>query len=198
MLKFSSTVARQGISRVPRHLLARKSSIATKLLHTSSKPARWTRPALYNTLSPPTLRNEFHSAVAAQVIKPFLLADIGEGITECEVVQWFVEPGTDVLEFDKICEVQSDKASVEITSRYSGVIKKLHYQANDMARVGQPLVDIDVDEGDAMAVEGDKPPQSEPVPTTPPTSTPESPQPVTPSTPPSKDASILSLATPAV
>ncbi|KAG2185606.1 hypothetical protein INT44_002399, partial [Umbelopsis vinacea] len=183
-----------GISRVPRHLLARKSSLATTLLHTSSKPARWTRSSSYNTPSFPALRNGFHSSVAAQVIKPFLLADIGEGITECEVVQWFVEPGADVLEFDKICEVQSDKASVEITSRYSGVIKKLHYQANDMARVGQPLVDIDVDEGDA--VEGDKPSPSEPVLATPPT--PESPQPVTSSAPPSKDASILSLATPAV
>lgn len=43
-----------------------------------------------------------------------------------------------------MCEVQSDKASVEITSRFGGVIKKLHYEAGDMAKVGKPLLDIDI------------------------------------------------------
>lgn len=47
-------------------------------------------------------------------------------------------------EWDKLCEVQSDKASVEITSRFSGVIKKLHYDAGDMAQVGKPLLNIDI------------------------------------------------------
>lgn len=40
--------------------------------------------------------------------------------------------------------MQSDKASVEITSRFAGVIKKLHYEAGEMAKVGQPLMDIDI------------------------------------------------------
>lgn len=47
-------------------------------------------------------------------------------------------------QFDKICEVQSDKASVEITSPFDGVIKKLHYEPDDMAITGKPLVDIDI------------------------------------------------------
>jgi 2-oxoisovalerate dehydrogenase E2 component (dihydrolipoyl transacylase) len=46
---------------------------------------------------------------------PFLLADIGEGIAEVEVLQWFVQPSNDVKQFDKVCEVQSDKATVEIS-----------------------------------------------------------------------------------
>lgn len=77
-------------------------------------------------------------------MKPVLLADIGEGIVECEIIQWFVEPEARVEEFSPLCEVQSDKASVEITSRFSGVVKKLYYDAGDMAKVGKPFVDIDI------------------------------------------------------
>ncbi|KIM96134.1 hypothetical protein OIDMADRAFT_59208 [Oidiodendron maius Zn] len=71
---------------------------------------------------------------------------IALGITECQILSWSVKPGDRVRQFDKICEVQSDKASVEITSRFDGVIKKLHYKIDDMAKVGKPLVDIDVDD----------------------------------------------------
>lgn len=109
----------------------------------------------------------FHSSQRRQTVKPVLLADIGEGtstqspcfrpefvvgqlnrwlgIVECEIIQWFVEPGARVEEFSKLCEVQSDKASVEITSRFSGVVKKLYYDAGEMARVGKPFVDIDIE-----------------------------------------------------
>lgn len=66
------------------------------------------------------------------------------GIVECEIIQWFVEPEARVEEFSPLCEVQSDKASVEITSRFSGVVKKLYYDAGDMAKVGKPFVDIDI------------------------------------------------------
>lgn len=48
-------------------------------------------------------------------------------------------------QFDSICEVQSDKASVTITSRYDGIIRKLHYNVDDIAYVGKPLVDIEID-----------------------------------------------------
>ncbi|RFU28943.1 hypothetical protein B7463_g7389, partial [Scytalidium lignicola] len=77
-----------------------------------------------------------------------MLADIGEGITECQIMEWFVKPGDRVEQFDKICEVQSDKASVEITSRFDGVIKTLHYDTDDMAIVGKPLIDIDIHEAE--------------------------------------------------
>ncbi|KAF2189691.1 hypothetical protein K469DRAFT_625559 [Zopfia rhizophila CBS 207.26] len=89
-------------------------------------------------------RRQFHSSPSLKVVKPYLLADIGEGITECQVIQWFVKPGARVEQFDPICEVQSDKASVEITSRFDGVITKLYYEPDDMAKVGKPLVDIDI------------------------------------------------------
>ncbi|KAI9486700.1 MAG: hypothetical protein EXX96DRAFT_550173 [Benjaminiella poitrasii] len=92
-------------------------------------------------------RRSFHHALnPLGIVKPFLLADIGEGIRECEIIQWYVKPGSTVEEFDRICEVQSDKASVEITSRYAGNIVRLHYGENEMAKVGHPLVDIETNE----------------------------------------------------
>lgn len=77
---------------------------------------------------------------------PFRLADIGEGISEVQIIQWYVKEGTQIKQFEKIAEVQSDKATVEITSRYDGIVKKLHYGVNDMAKVGEPLIDIETDE----------------------------------------------------
>ncbi|SPC64350.1 related to lipoamide acyltransferase component of branched-chain alpha-keto acid dehydrogenase complex, mitochondrial precursor [Ustilago sp. UG-2017b] len=90
----------------------------------------------------------------ATEIKSYLLADVGEGITECEIIKWFVQPGAVVQEFDPICEVQSDKASVEITSRYAGKIKRLMYKEGDVAKVGHALCEIEMEsEGAAEEVE---------------------------------------------
>lgn len=58
----------------------------------------------------------------------------------------FVKPGDRVSQFDNICEVQSDKASVTITSRYDGFIRKLHYKVDEIAFIGNPLVDIELNE----------------------------------------------------
>ncbi len=65
----------------------------------------------------------------------FKLADIGEGITEVELVQWFIQEGQKIKQFDKVAEVMSDKANVEITSRYDGVVTKLHYPKGGIAFV---------------------------------------------------------------
>ncbi|KAL3790954.1 hypothetical protein HJC23_004936 [Cyclotella cryptica] len=99
-----------------------------------------------------TLSHRFQSAIATTIpsddasdvsstntLTPFLLADIGEGITEVELLQWYISPGSTVHQFDRVCQVQSDKASVEITSRYDGVVKELCAEVGGVVRVGQPL-----------------------------------------------------------
>ena len=66
---------------------------------------------------------------------------------EVQITQWYVEEGAPIEEWGNICEVQSDKASVDISSKYTGVLKKIHFQRDQVAQVGDALFDIEV-EGD--------------------------------------------------
>lgn len=75
-------------------------------------------------------------------IIPFKLADIGEGITEVRILDVKVKPGAVLNQFDHICEVQSDKATVDITSPYAGNVINVHVKAGETATVGQPLLDL--------------------------------------------------------
>ncbi|EDL82033.1 dihydrolipoamide branched chain transacylase E2, isoform CRA_a [Rattus norvegicus] len=85
------------------------------------------------------------AAVLQGQVVQFKLSDIGEGIREVTIKEWYVKEGDTVSQFDSICEVQSDKASVTITSRYDGVIKRLYYNLDDIAYVGKPLIDIETE-----------------------------------------------------
>lgn len=109
-----------------------------------------------------------HAAAAAPAagegsqpgIVSFPLAQTGEGISECELMQWFVKEGDVVDEFQPLCEVQSDKAAIEITSRYAGTIVKVHHAQGDLVKVGAPLVDIRTPEAQAAAEEAAETPSS--------------------------------------
>ncbi|KAB5588228.1 2-oxoacid dehydrogenase acyltransferase domain containing protein [Ceratobasidium theobromae] len=105
------------------------------------------------------LRSLHHSAILLAKIKSlktFHLADIGEGITECEVLKWSVKPQSKIGSFDPLCEVQSDKASVEITSPFDGVVKELLVQEGHIAKVGAGLCVIEVEEDSDSASSGDE------------------------------------------
>ena len=67
-----------------------------------------------------------------------------QGQSVCSLCR-HVSEGDVVQQFDPICEVQSDKASVTITSRYDGVIKVIHHDVDGTVLVGKPLVDIEVE-----------------------------------------------------
>ncbi|KAF8883828.1 CoA-dependent acyltransferase [Infundibulicybe gibba] len=132
----------------------------------------------------PALVSYFHSTpnswASRKVVQKFKLADIGEGITECEVIKWSVKPLATVQAFDPLCEVQSDKASVEITSPFDGVVKELLVQEGEVAKVGSGLCLIEVDE---EVVVGADPSTVEPVDTAPPAPASQPPSPVPESTP---------------
>ncbi|KAI0762497.1 CoA-dependent acyltransferase [Fomes fomentarius] len=108
-------------------------------------------PVAFATRSIP--RALFHTSSARWALKRFKLADIGEGITEVELIKWNVKPSAPVHTFDSLCEVQSDKASVEITSPYDGVIRDLFVEEGQVAKVGQDLCTIQVADDSPVAAQ---------------------------------------------
>jgi 2-oxoisovalerate dehydrogenase E2 component (dihydrolipoyl transacylase) len=76
--------------------------------------------------------------------KEFILPDIGEGIVECEIVEWLVSVGDEVKEDQPICDVMTDKALVQIPAVHDGVITQLHYEKGEIAKVHEPLFAMDV------------------------------------------------------
>ncbi|MGX1791694.1 dihydrolipoamide acetyltransferase family protein [Microbacterium sp. NPDC055312] len=80
----------------------------------------------------------------------FRLPDLGEGLTEAEVVQWLVQPGDAVALNQTLAEVETAKAVVELPSPYEGTVAVLHADAGDTVAVGAPLIAFDV-AGDGSA-----------------------------------------------
>ncbi|XP_060602359.1 lipoamide acyltransferase component of branched-chain alpha-keto acid dehydrogenase complex, mitochondrial-like [Ruditapes philippinarum] len=97
-----------------------------------------------------------HVSACLNELVQFNLSDIGEGIREVQIKEWYVNEGDTVSQFDSLCEVQSDKASVTITSRFDGVVKKLCYNIDDIALVGKPLVEIETNAAASSDVKVDK------------------------------------------
>lgn len=73
------------------------------------------------------------------IIEDFILPDIGEGIVECEVVEWLVAEGDIIEEDQPVADVMTDKALVQIPAMYSGKVVKLHYAKGEIAKVHAPL-----------------------------------------------------------
>ena len=79
--------------------------------------------------------------------RDFRLPDLGEGLTEAEIVKVLVHEGEDVREDAPLLEVETDKAQVEIPSPMAGRVEKVHVHAGQTVKVGQVLVEF----GDAGA-----------------------------------------------
>jgi len=99
----------------------------------------------------------------------FKLPDIGEGIAEAELVQWYVKPGDTVAEDQPLADVMTDKATVELTSPVSGTVVAIHGEEGQLRQIGSALVEF--------ALEGEAP--AEPKPESAPAPAPAEPLPAT-------------------
>lgn len=81
----------------------------------------------------------------------FLLPDIGEGLAEAELLGWLVAPGDPVTEGQPVCEVSTDKVTVELPAPRDGVITELLWSVGDVVPVGSALLRMDGEERTAAA-----------------------------------------------
>ena len=81
----------------------------------------------------------------ASRLKQFRLPDLGEGLTEGEILQWMVKPGDTVTLNQPIVEVETAKAAVEVPSPYAGVVTEIHHEAGETVDVGSPIITFDTD-----------------------------------------------------
>ncbi|HET6530590.1 MAG TPA: dihydrolipoamide acetyltransferase family protein [Actinoplanes sp.] len=80
-------------------------------------------------------------------IKEFTLPDLGEGLTEGEILSWLVKVGDTIQLNQPIVEVETAKAAVEIPAKWAGVVTKIFHGAGTTVEVGAPIVAIDTEPG---------------------------------------------------
>lgn len=91
------------------------------------------------------------------MIKDFILPDIGEGVVECELVEWLVQEGDTIAEDQPIADVMTDKALVQIPAPFAGVVTKLYYAKGDIAKVHAPLYAVKIESDEAAPVTASQP-----------------------------------------
>src|SRR3954466_11667691 len=76
-------------------------------------------------------------------VQQFKLPDLGEGLTEGDILKWMVAVGDTVDVNDTIAEVETVKAAVELPSPWAGVVTALHAAEGETVPVGMPIISID-------------------------------------------------------
>lgn len=95
-------------------------------------------------------------------MREFRLPDLGEGLTESDIVSWHVHAGDHVELNQVIAEVETAKALVDLPSPYRGVVASLHAEEGQTVTVGAPLVTFEIDDGTPAAPTGDSAPPATP------------------------------------
>ncbi|AJT65873.3 Dihydrolipoyllysine-residue acetyltransferase component of pyruvate dehydrogenase complex [Streptomyces lydicus] len=94
------------------------------------------------------------STTGAQRIREFKMPDVGEGLTEAEILKWYVQPGDTVTDGQVICEVETAKAAVELPIPYDGVVHALHFDEGVTVDVGTSIIAVDTDPGAGPVPDG--------------------------------------------
>ncbi len=84
-------------------------------------------------------------------MKDFLLPDLGEGLTESELLEWHVAVGDTVTINQTLAEVETAKAIVQLPSPFAGVVAKLYAEPGTTVPVGAPIVGFETEDADAPA-----------------------------------------------
>ncbi|MBQ1116167.1 dihydrolipoamide acetyltransferase family protein [Streptomyces anulatus] len=95
--------------------------------------------------------------------REFKMPDVGEGLTEAEILKWFVQPGDTVTDGQVVCEVETAKAAVELPIPFDGVVHELRFPEGTTVDVGQVIIAIDVAPGSGDAPAPAAAPAQEPV-----------------------------------
>ncbi|GLV76961.1 dihydrolipoamide acetyltransferase family protein [Streptomyces hygroscopicus] len=82
-----------------------------------------------------------------QRFREFKMPDVGEGLTEAEILKWFVAPGDTVTDGQVVCEVETAKAAVELPIPFDGVVHELRFDEGTTVDVGTPIISVDTDPG---------------------------------------------------
>ncbi|MGH4035138.1 dihydrolipoamide acetyltransferase family protein [Actinomycetota bacterium Odt1-20B] len=80
------------------------------------------------------------------------MPDVGEGLTEAEILKWYVQPGDSVTDGQVVCEVETAKAAVELPIPFDGVVRELRFPEGTTVDVGQVIITVDVGGGAAASV----------------------------------------------
>lgn len=84
-------------------------------------------------------------------VREFKMPDVGEGLTEAEILKWFVQVGDTVTDGQVVCEVETAKAAVELPIPYDGVVRELRFAEGTTVDVGTSIIAVDVSGGAAPA-----------------------------------------------
>ncbi|MGW6971405.1 dihydrolipoamide acetyltransferase family protein [Streptomyces sp. NPDC054952] len=75
-------------------------------------------------------------------IREFKMPDVGEGLTEAEILKWYVQPGDTVTDGQVVCEVETAKAAVELPIPFDGVVHALLFEEGVTVDVGQVIISV--------------------------------------------------------